>query len=191
MPVRNVICLAHIEVEVDGIERDNGSKIRGIGRASADQTSDGNAAHAHAAAKRRDNAGKFQIELRGSDGRFGRLDSRRSSTLGLCALIQKLIGCKLLPVQASGAGDLLICQLQSGSGRLTLRGRLLQLDLIWTRVDDKEQIALAENSAIAEMDFGQVAAHLSPQSDLIHSGKLSRKLSAVRDVFPKWSATVT
>src|SRR5258705_8143361 len=82
-------------------------------------------------------------------------------------------------------GDLLICQLQSGSGRLTLRGRLLQLDFIWTRVDDKEHIALAENLAIAEMDFGQVAADLSAQSDLIHSGKLSRKLSSVRDVFPK------
>src|SRR6476659_1143079 len=68
-------------------------------------------------------------------------------------------------------GELLICQLQSGSGRLTLRGRLLQLDFIWTRVDDKEQIALAENLAIAEMDFGQVAADFSAQSDLIHSGK--------------------
>jgi hypothetical protein len=32
------------------------------------------------------------------------------------------------------------------------------------------------------MDFGQVAADLSAQSDLIHSGKLSRKLSSVRDV---------
>src|SRR5258707_7812709 len=137
------------------------------------------------AAKGRDDAGKFQIELRGSDGRFGRLDSRRSSTLGLCALIQKLIGCKLLPVQTSGADDLLICQLQSGSGCLTLRGRLLQLDFIWTRVDDKEQIALADNLAILEMDFGQVAADLSAQSDLIHSGKLSRKLSSVRDDFPQ------
>src|SRR5258708_23588828 len=97
-----------------------GSKSRGIGRASADQTSDGNAAHARAAAKRRDDAGKFQIELRGSNGRFGRLDSRRSGTLGLCTLIQKLIGCKLLPVQASGSGYLLICQLQSGSAFLTL-----------------------------------------------------------------------
>jgi len=59
MPVCNVVCLAHIEVEVDGIERHDGSKSRGIGRASADQTSDGNAAHARAAAKRRDDAGKF------------------------------------------------------------------------------------------------------------------------------------
>src|SRR5712671_508312 len=185
MPVRNVICLAHIEVEVDRIERDNGSKSRGIGRASADQTTDGNAAHARAAVKRRDDAGKFQIKLRGPDGRFGRLDSRRSSTLDLCALIQKLVGCKLLSVQPSGARDLLICQLQSGSGRLTLRGRLLQLDFIWTRVDDKEQIALADNLAILEMDFAQVAADLSAQSDLIHSGKLSRKLGSVRDVFPK------
>src|SRR5258707_13146496 len=154
-------------------------------RASADQTTDGNAAHAQAAVKRRDDAGKFQIELRGPDGRLGCLDSRRSSTLGLRALIQKLIGCKLLPVQASRAGDLLICQIQSGSGCLTLRGRLLQLDFIWTRVDDKEQIALADNLAILEMDFGQVAADLSTQYDLIHSGKLSRKLSSVRDVFPK------
>src|SRR6266436_2422378 len=185
MPVRNVICLAHIEVEVDGIERDNGSKSRGIGRTSADQTTDGNAAHAQAAVKRRDDAGKFQIELRGPDGRLGCLDSRRSSALGLRALIQKLIGCKLLTVQASGAGDLLIRQLQSGGGCLSLRGRLLQLDFIWTRVDDKEQIALADNLAILEMDFAQVAADLSAQSDLIHSGKLSRKLSSVRDVFPK------
>jgi hypothetical protein len=113
------------------------------------------------------------------------LDSRRSSALGLRALIQKLIGCKPLPVQSSRAGDLLICQLQSGSGCLTLRGRLLQLDFIWTRVDDKEQITLADNLAILEMDFLQVAADLSAQSDLIHSRKLSRKLSSVGDVFPK------
>ena len=36
------------------------------------------------------------------------------STLGLRALIQKIIGCNLLSVEASDAGDLLICQLQSG-----------------------------------------------------------------------------
>src|SRR5712675_2368026 len=102
----------------------------------------------------------MEVRAVGSDGRFGRLDSRRSSTLGLCALIQKLIGCKLLAVQASGAGDLLICQLQSGGRCLTLRGRLLQLDFIWTRVDDKEQIALGDNLAIVEMDFGQAAADL-------------------------------
>src|SRR5216684_7063874 len=101
------------------------------------------------------------------------------------ALIQKLIGCKLLAVQASCAGDLLIRQLQSGGGCLSLRGRLLQLDFVWTRVDDKEQIVLADNLAIVEMDFAQVAAYLSAQSDLIHSGKLSCKLSSVRDVFPK------
>src|SRR5258708_39294942 len=108
MPVRNVICLAHIEVEVDGIERDNGSKSRGIGRASADQTTDGNAAHAQAAVKRRDDAGKFQNELRGPDGRLGCFDSRRSSSLRLRALLQKLIGGKLLAGQASGAVALLI-----------------------------------------------------------------------------------
>src|SRR5258708_30122456 len=140
MPVRNVICLAHIEVEVDGIERDNGSKGRGIGRASGDQATDGNAAHAQAAVKRRDDAGKFQIELRGPDGRLGCLDSRRSSALGLRALIQKLIGCKLLAVQASGAGDLLIRQLQSGGGCLSVRGRLCQRDLLCTLVYDREAI---------------------------------------------------
>jgi hypothetical protein len=102
-----------------------------------------------------------------------------SSTLGLCALIQKLIGCKLLSVQASGAATCLTAN--SKAAAAVSRCAVACCNWISYGRGSMTQIALAENLAIAEMDFDQVAADLSAQSDRIHSGQLSRKL----DVFPK------
>src|SRR5260370_39351562 len=61
--ISDIVCLAHIEVEIEGIERDDGRESCRAGRAHH-QAADGNTAHAQAATERCHDPGKLQTELR-------------------------------------------------------------------------------------------------------------------------------
>jgi len=115
-------------------------------------------AHAHAAAKRRDDAGKFQIELRGSMAASA-VWTAPHSTLGLCALIQKLIGCELLRFRRAVRATCL----SANSKAAAAVSRCAVAVANWFsygRGDDKEQIALADNLAIVKW-ISAGSAHLS------------------------------
>ena len=71
------IGFAHVEVEIERIERDQRRQQRGragSGAAARDQASDRNLARADAAGEGRAHAAIFEVELGVSDARLGVLD---------------------------------------------------------------------------------------------------------------------
>ena len=95
-----------------------------------------------------------------------------------------LLGCALLDVlNRTGVGALkrlrpfqfVVGQLQPGCRRLDLCARLTQPDLVGNRIDQEQQLALAHDVAVSEVDLGQHPAHLSAQFHLIERRKLTHE----------------
>jgi hypothetical protein len=178
MLIGRVVGLAEVEVEIDRIERHDGGEFgRGGGTGSAgDQAADRDVPPADATAEWRHDVGKFDIELGCMDGRFRRLDSCGGGALALRTLIEMFVR---LDGESSASLELLIGQRQCGRCRLELSVRLFELDLIRTRIDHEQQVALVHGLAVLEMDLGEVTAHLGAQHDLIHRGELTSEIGPV------------
>src|ERR1700722_18489155 len=61
--------------------------------------------------------------------------------------------------------------------RLELRSRFAELDLIRSRIDLEEKIALLDNVAILEADLRQGASDLRAQLNILHGRKLTQELN--------------
>jgi hypothetical protein len=62
--------------------------------------------------------------------------------------------------------------------RLELRSRFAELDLIRSRIDLEEKIALLDNVPIFEADLRQGAADLRAQLNILHGRKLTKELNS-------------
>jgi hypothetical protein len=52
---------------------------------------------------------------------------------------------------------------------------LRELDFVWARIDDEQQIALVDNLAVLEVDLRQNTSDLSAQFYFVDRGKLPEK----------------
>src|ERR1700719_730364 len=70
--------------------------------------------------------------------------------------------------------------------RLELRSRFAELDLIRSRIDLEEKIALLDNVPIFEGDLRQGAADLRAQLTILHGRKLTKELNSRGKATPDW-----
>src|SRR5258706_12644240 len=57
----------------------------------------------------------------------------------------------------------------------------LELRLVWTWVDDKEDVALADFAAFGEIDRRNVAGNARPQFDAVHRGEAASEFVELGD----------
>ena len=156
---RQEVGLAHVEVEVDRIERDEGRKQRGWagrGAAAGNQVADRYKMRADAPGERRRNAAMIEIELgvanlrpwhhrpwpapRWSDVRWSTFSSFRSR----------------LRSRVAARAKLRLGELKTRAARSQAVLGLCKLDLIRPRVDGEEQVAFVDDLAVLEVKFPSV-----------------------------------
>ena len=175
---RQEIGFAHVEIEIEGIERDQCCQQRGRaggGAAARDQASDRNLACADAPCERRPHAGIFEIELGIVHARLGVLDRCLRGIVVVGALVDRLLGCELAALERLRPKQLVVGQCHASGRGLQRRLRLFQLDLIGPGIDDEEQVALVHDLPVLEMDLGQRTAHLGPQLDPVDRRELAEE----------------
>ena len=128
-PVSEVVRLAHVEIEIDRIERDDRGEQRrraAAAPAAADQVADRDEVRADASGERRDDAGEFEVELRVLDCGLGGVDGGLRAALFGGALIDGLRRTELRQLELPGAPQLGLGQRRTGLRRLELRDRLVE-----------------------------------------------------------------
>ena len=179
------IGFAHVEIEIERIERDQRRQQRGragCGAAARDQASDRNLARADAPGEGRAHAAIFEIELGIPHPRLGVLDRGLRSILVVGALVDRLLGCELVALKRLRPRELVVGERHAGGRGLQRRLRLFQPDLVGPRIDDEQQVALVDDLAVLEMDLGQRAADLGPQFDPVDRRELAEKANPGIDV---------
>ncbi len=180
-----VVGLAHVEVEMDRIERDHGCQqgrwTAGVA-AAGDQAADRNLMRADAARERCDDPAVLEVEPRVADLGVGVIDR------GLCradlrrALVDILGRAEIGALERSRTTELAVGE---GEARLRCRElgvRLGQPDLVGGGIDHEQQIALLDDLAVHEMDLGQRAADLRAQLDAVDRRELAQQTDLGVDV---------
>src|ERR1700761_1598352 len=101
------------------------------------------------------------------------------------ALVDGLLGCELAALERLRAIELVVGELDAGGRRLQRRLGLLQPDLVGARVNYKKQIALMDDLAVLEVDFGQCPADLGTQFDPVDRRELAEKAGPGVDFAPQ------
>ena len=87
---------------------------------------------------------------------------------------------EILFAQLGGALELPSCQIDLGLRLRQLRPRGRERRLVGPRVDDEQQIALFDELAVLEMDFGQIAADPRADLDIVLGGELPGDIRPTR-----------
>ena len=182
--IGEVIELAHVEIEVDRIERDDGGEERGAAAAlaAAHQVSDAHEVVADAAGDRRRDVGELDVELRRADRGLARLDRGRRHLEFGNPLVVVGDGLEALVLEVGGTLELSLRQveLRIRLAQLCLRRR--QRRLIGPRVDHEQQVALLDHLAVLEMDLGQITADAGADLDVVDGGELPGELVPLGDL---------
>ena len=179
------IGLAHIEVEMDRIERDQRCEQRRRARpgaVSGDQVADRDEMRADAPREGGRDAAVIEVELGVADLRLRVLHGRlRGAPLGQ-ALIDALGRSGRFRNEVLGTVELAIGKCKSRARGLELRIRLRQPDLVGAPVDREEEIVLLDDVAVLEVYSRQRAADLGAQLDLIDGGELTEEAQPRADL---------
>ena len=180
-----IVGFAHVEVEIDGIERDERrqqGRRAGGGPAAGDQAADRDQARADAAREGGGDVAIFEVELGVADLGLGVVDGGLGGGLLVHALVDGLGGSEIALLQRLGANELAGGKGKARGRGLELGGRLGELDLIGARIDDEKEIALVDDLSVLEMDLGERAADLRPQLDAIDRGELAEEADPRVDI---------
>ena len=117
----------------------------------------------------------FKVELSVADLRLGVIDgSLRSLQVGR-ALVDGFFRAEIGALQYLSSPKLGLGEIEPCRRRLKLGSGLGQPDLVGTRVDGEEEIALMDNVPILEVYSRERAAHLSAELDLVDGRKLTKE----------------
>ncbi len=121
-------------------------------------------------------AGEFQVQLGGLDGGFGDFDAGSGDAHFLDAFVIGAGRQHVALAERSGAGELLVGEVEPcvGLGELRLGGG--QGRFIRARIDHEEQSALLDDLAVLKMDRLQVAGDARPDFHVIDRTELSGEL---------------
>ena len=176
-----VIGLAHVEIEIDRVERDDRRQQRRWARAApaaAHQVAGRDEMRADPPGERRGDTRELEVEPRVHDGRLGGVDGGLLAALVGGTLVHGFRRAELGSLELLRPPELRLGQRLLGLRGLQLCDALVEPDLERPRVDGEEQIALVHDLPVLERDRGQDAADLRPQFDAIHRGELAEKAAA-------------
>ena len=181
---RHVVGLAHVEVQVDRVDRDERGEQGGRagGRPAArDQIADRDQVGADAAREGRRDAAVVQIEPGVADVRFI-LRRRPPGPRAAQQLADQQFSTLPRRVRSamSGTHELAIREIEPRTGAFELCRGLAQLDLVGRRIDHEKQIALVDDVAVLEADLRERAADLGAQLDVLHGRELAREFEPGR-----------
>src|SRR5262249_45666700 len=173
-----IVRLAHVEIEIDGIERDQrrqqGGRAGGCPAAS-DQAADRHLAGADPSGEWRRDVAIFEVELGVPDACLGILDRGLRGVLFVGALVDRLLCAEVAAPERLRTHELAVRECKACNRRLQLGLRLGQLDFVRAWIDDEEKIALMDDLAVLEMDFRERPAYLRAQLDAVDCGKLTKE----------------
>ena len=176
-----VVALAHVEIEVDRVDRDDGreqGRRARRGPAAGDQIADRDQMRADAPGERGHDPAMLDVELGVADLRLGLVDGSLPRLLVGRALLDAFRRAGVALLQRLGTDEFTVGQLELGGRTFELRHRLGQAVFVRPRIDDEQQIALLDDVAILEMDLGQGAADLRAQLDLVDRRELAEESQA-------------
>src|ERR1700722_7075915 len=127
-----------------------------------------------------------EIELRIADGGFRIVDGGLGGPLFSGALVCDFDAAVARLFERVGAEEFLFGEIEPGMRRLELRSRFAELDLIRSRIDLEEKIALLDNVPIFEADLRQGAADLRAQLNILHGRKLTKELNSRGKTTQHW-----
>ncbi len=186
--VGDVVALAHVEVEVDRVLRDDGGQHRRGAAApltAGDEVAGGDEVAADAAGQRRGDMGPAHVELGLAHRGLGLVQRRLCCEALLGALVERFARSEAGGDEAAGAVELLSGKLQRRLGGGDLRPGVSQGDVVGPRVDDEEQVALLHELAVGEVDLGEVAADLRPDLDAVRRRELAGEAGPGREPLPE------
>ena len=128
---------------------------------------------ADAPGERSGDAREFKVEPGVHDRCLGGLDGGLRAALIGGALIDRLGGAEIGPLELLRPPELCLGQRLLGLRGLQLRHALIEPDLERPRVDGEEQIALVHDLPVLEVDRGEDAADLRAQLHAIHRRELT------------------
>ena len=155
------VVLAHVEVDVDRVLRDNGGE-KGVARVVAAAAHEVAARHQRAADATRDRRGdaaEAQLQLRRLDAGLRNLHGSRRLAHQVLAVIEGLPRDGLALEQRSAALDVEARVADADAGLVELGFGLIECALERTRVDLEEEVAGLHLLAVGEIHLRQVAAH--------------------------------
>ena len=157
------VLLAHVEVDIDRVELDDGRELGG-GR-GADQLADRDQMLGHDAVERSRDGRIAEVGLGNDEIALGILDiGPRRVALGL-GLIEGVLRQHVLPQQGFLAGELGLGVHELRLGAVELGFALLDLGLVHRLLDLEEQVALLHQRAVDIVDRGQEALDAGHQVD--------------------------
>ncbi|MNC34267.1 hypothetical protein D3C75_826930 [compost metagenome] len=156
--VLQVALLVDVEVDVDGVKRDDGGQQRGIVAAAVDQVAFADQLAADTPAHGRGDTGELEVQASAGQRAFGAEHFGASRLARLQALVVQALRNGPGIDQHLGAGILLFGQglLRTGLGQFALGLGHRRLEA--ARVDDEQQIALLHDCTVPEGHLLQVAA---------------------------------
>ena len=177
---RQVIALAHVEIEIDRVERHDGGEQRCVAPAfaAADQVADAHLMIADAPGDRRGDAGEFEIELGRADRGLGLLRPRPAPRAACLRRAGRACSAELEIASCAARRCASSCLLREIELRiawlLAAPAPAASVDLVGARIDDEQQIALLDDLTVGEMDLGQIAADLRADLDIVDRRELAR-----------------
>ena len=191
MLIGQVIRLAHVEIQMDRVERDNRGEQRRVGgtaAAAADQAADGDEVCPHATGKRCHDMREFKVQLSIPDRRLGGVDGSQCAALLGGTLIHVLGGAEFGLLQLPRPPEFRLGERLARLRCVELSDRLIEPDLERPRVDGEQRIALLYDLPVPKGDVGQRATDLRAQFDGVHGRELAEKARRADDRLPQRSA---
>ena len=178
------VALAHVEVEQHRVQRHDGGQqcLVGGGGAAHDQVADRDLVVAGPARDRRHDVAELQVKLRLADRGVGGVQGCDRRLHRLHPLVQRRQGNGLRLPQLGGAGNVASGVVDVCGGGVAQCGRLLQLHLEGPGVDDHQEVALADDLAVLEVQLRQIAADPGADLHILGGGELARVLQILRHV---------
>ena len=160
--------LVAVEVEIHGVDRDDGGEDRTLRRPSLHQIALRHQRIAHPAGNRRADLRPLQIEPGGLHRGLRGTDLGATLDLGAGPAVELLPRDRLHIDQGAGSLRFTLCQRRSRAGALQLRLHPSQLGLIRPRIDLEQDLALLHLSPFGEGHPSDVPGDPGADLHLIH-----------------------
>ena len=172
------VVLAHVEVDVDRILRDDGGEkgVAGVVAAAAHEVAARDQRAADAPRDRRGDAAEAQLQLRRLDARLRNLHGGCRLAHQVLAVIEGLLRDGVALEQRSAALDVEARVADADAGLVELGFGLVECALEGTRVDLEQEVAGLHLLAVGEIHLRQVAAHTRTHVDGLDGIEAARVL---------------
>src|SRR5579863_8318766 len=113
--------------------------------------------------------------------RFLRSDGSFRDAFGLLALVESLLGDCLVLYQFFAAGEVSFGEGEIGAGLGEIGAHLVERDLEWFVVDDKQKVTLFDHLPVGEMNYRKISGDARAHLNRVDSNKPADILVLVDD----------